>query len=58
MMTEDTSIEELPNINQPDQFDLSQGDSSNGHFQWKSMAGTLKFNNFNVTENLITKLDI
>ena len=35
IMTEDTSIEELhvPNMHQPDQFDLCQGYSSNRYFQ-------------------------
>ena len=42
-MTEDTSIEELPNIHQQNQIDLCQGHSSNLHFKWKSMAYNLKF---------------
>ena len=32
IMTEYTSVEELPNMQQPDQFDKCQGPSSNIHF--------------------------
>ena len=32
------SVEDLPNIPQPGQFDLCQGHSSNRHFQWKPMG--------------------
>ena len=47
-----TSVKELPNIHQPDQFDLRQGHSSSRHFQWKSMACTLKkYFNFITTTN-------
>ena len=34
-------MEDLPDMHQPDQFDLSQGPSSNRHFQWKSMGSHL-----------------
>ena len=33
IMTEDTPIEQLPYMHQPDQFDICQGHSSNIHFQ-------------------------
>ena len=38
IMSVDTSTEDLPNVHQPDQFDLYQDHSSSRHFQWKSMA--------------------
>ena len=33
-----TCIEDLTKIHQSGQFDLCQGHSSNGHFQWKSIG--------------------
>ena len=56
-MIEDTSNEELPNIHQPDQFDLRQGHSSNRHFQWKSMACSLKTLYCYVIATVNTKLN-
>ena len=55
-MSVDTSIEELPSMHQPDQFDFCQGHSSNEHLQWESMALNLYI--FNIIATAITKLDI
>ena len=38
----DTFIVELPNIHEPDKFNLCHGHSNNGHFQFKSMGSHLK----------------
>ena len=36
VMSVDTPIEELPNMGQPDRFDLCQGHSINRCYQWHS----------------------
>ena len=38
IMSVDTSVEELPNLHELDQFDLCQDHSSKRHLQWKSMG--------------------
>ena len=43
-----TSIQDLPNIHQPDQFDLCQGHSTNRHFQWKSLGFHPNLFNLNI----------
>ena len=43
IITEDTSLEELPCIHQQDQFDFCQGHSRKKHFQKKSVTWDLQF---------------
>ena len=38
IMSVDASVKDLPNLHQPDHFDLYEGHISKKHFQWKSMG--------------------
>ena len=54
----DTFIEELSNMHQPDQSDLSQGHSNNRHFSGNQRDSPKKAYSFGAVAITITKLDL